>query len=77
MAPLQQKLQTTVGRDDDGTMFILREDGSAASFKDGIWHPGILWNGRTICEYRAVESPAEIARCVAEASEALAASYDI
>jgi hypothetical protein len=76
MTQLQQPLRTTVGRDDDGTMFILRGDGSAASFKDGVWHPGLLWDGKTICEYRAVTDPLEIERCVAEASEALAESLD-
>ena len=67
-------LSPTIGRDDDGTMFIICNDGSAASFYDEAWHPGIAWDGRTICEYRAVQLPAEVERYIAEAAMALAES---
>jgi hypothetical protein len=60
-----------MGRDEDGTMYIICGDGSAASFRDGRWPPGIPWSGRTICEYRAVESQAQIEKYLIEASSAL------
>jgi hypothetical protein len=63
-----------VARDGDGTMFIVRDDGAAASLQDGVWRPGIPWSGRTLCDYRAVTLPEEVAFWLSEAEAALAAS---
>ncbi len=63
----------TIGRDSDGTMFVIRDDGAVASFQDGVWRPGIPWSGEALCQYRAVTVPAQIERCMADAADALAA----
>jgi hypothetical protein len=45
---------------------------NAASFKDGTWQPGVLFlNGRIMDDFRDVSDPAEIARLMQQASEAL------
>lgn len=55
-------------------MYIICDDGSSASFDDGVWHPGLLWDGWVICDYSAVTLPADIDRFRIEASAALAES---
>ena len=56
---------------DSGNWVILLSDGRAASFKEGAWHPGVLWDGRTICDFNDVSDSADIERVVAEAADAL------
>ena len=55
-------LRPIVGIDGDGDKWILLSDGSRASFKEGIWFPGMIWDARTMLDFPAQKDPDEIER---------------
>ena len=69
-------LRPIVGIDSDGDKWILLSDGSRASFKDGVWYPGMIWGARIMLDFPAQKDPDEIKRLLIEADEALWLSHD-
>lgn len=64
-----------IGRDPDDGSIVILDSGRTASFKDGQWHPGVLFqNDRLLDDFRDVNDPVEIARLMQEAADALAKS---
>lgn len=61
----------TVGRDDDGNMIIMTDDGLAATFLQGEWQPGLKFSTRTIDGMEHVSDPQEVQQILEQASEAL------
>ncbi len=66
---------TVVGRI-DGTFAILRSDGTAASFVNGKWQPGIAFDSRDFMEMSDIGESELRTRLLNEASEALEKSRD-
>jgi hypothetical protein len=63
-------MEPTVGRGEDGSIFIL-DNGWAASFKDGEWTERLLFSHNQISEFSPVKDRAEIYRILGEAHDAL------
>jgi hypothetical protein len=59
-----------------GTYAILQCDGSAASFLDGKWQPGIAWDARDFLEMSVVSNAELVSILLNTASEALAKSLE-
>ena len=56
---------------EDGSIVVF-DDPRRATFKDGKWHPGILFSSAYMMEYfRQVRDPREIARIVFDAEDVL------
>jgi len=64
------KMEPVVGRSDHGEIAILDEDW-AASFKDGKWHPSMLFSHLEFAEFSPVKERDEVYRLCREAREAL------
>ena len=60
----------------DGTMAVLQSDGSAASFVDGKWQPGIAFESRDFLDMSQISKPDLRKRILEEAAEALAKSLE-
>ena len=60
----------------DGTWAVLKSDGSAASFVDGKWQPGIAFESRDFMDMSQISNPDVRAKILDEASEALAKSLE-
>jgi len=60
-------------RGDNGEIVIIDGDGWAASFKNGVWHVGILFFHEQMAEFTPVESRDEIYRLYNQARTALGA----
>lgn len=67
------KRSTIVGST-DGTFAILQSDGSAASFVNGKWQPGIAFESRDFLEMSTISNPALRTELLEQATEALAKS---
>lgn len=61
----------TVGKDDDGNMIIMTEDGLAATFLRGDWQPGLKFSARKMDDMEYVSDPQEVQQITEQASEAL------
>ena len=60
----------------DGAKAILLQDGSAASFVNGQWQPGIAWDTRDFLDMPEIGNVETRARILSEAADALIESQD-
>jgi hypothetical protein len=72
----EQKRPPRVVGSTDGTFAILRSDGTAASFVNGKWQPGIAFDSRDFVEMSYISESELRTRLLNEASEALEKSRD-
>ena len=56
---------------DNGEIVVIDDDGWAASFKNGIWHEGLLFSHLTMAEFTPVQKCDEVYRLFNEARVAL------
>jgi hypothetical protein len=65
------RMEPHVSIGDGGRMLVLDDDGWAASFKDGLWHDGILFSHEQLADFTPVQDQDEIYRLFGEARAAL------
>ena len=54
--------------------FVVLDDGWAASFRDGKWHPNLLFSHEQMAEFWPVQSKDEVERLLKEAREQTAST---
>jgi len=60
----------------DGTWAVLKSDGSAASFVDEKWQPGIAFESQDFLDMSQISKPDVRAKILDEAADALAKSLE-
>jgi hypothetical protein len=72
----EPKLQPVIVRTTDRDYAIIQSDGSAATFVNGNWQPGITFDCTDFAEMSEVGDPESRTKLLNEASEALAKSLE-
>jgi hypothetical protein len=65
------RLEPHVARGDNGEIVVIDDDGWAASFRDGRWHEGILFQHLQMAEFSPVQQRDEVYRLFNAARVAL------